>query len=63
MASKAPWKKSNPRKEAGKKAKKLPPAKKAAAKRSAKKAGHPYPNLVDNMRAVSKKKRKKASKR
>jgi len=30
--------------------KKLSPAKKAAAKAAAKKAGRPYPNLIDNMR-------------
>ena len=35
--------------------KKLSPAKKAAAKAAAKKAGRPYPNLVDNMRAARKK--------
>lgn len=32
--------------------KKLSPAKKASAKAAAKKAGRPYPNLVDNMRAA-----------
>lgn len=32
--------------------KKLSPAKKASAKSAAKKAGRPYPNLVDNMRAA-----------
>lgn len=32
----------------------LTPAKKAAAKSAAKKAGRPYPNLVDNMRAARK---------
>lgn len=32
--------------------KKLSPSKKAAAKAMAKKAGRPYPNLVDNMRAA-----------
>ena len=36
------------------KSKKLSPAKKAAAKASAKAAGRPYPNLIDNMK-VSKK--------
>jgi hypothetical protein len=56
MARKAPWKKANPLKKAGKKAKKLSLKRKAAAKRSAKKAGRHYPNLVDNMRAASKKK-------
>jgi hypothetical protein len=40
-----------------KKDKKLTPEKKAEAKARAKKAGRPYPNLVDNM-AVSKKKKK-----
>ncbi len=32
--------------------KKLSSAKKSAAKAAAKKAGRPYPNLVDNMRAA-----------
>jgi hypothetical protein len=32
--------------------KKLSPMQKAAAKQMAKKAGRPYPNLVDNMRAA-----------
>ncbi len=34
--------------------KKLSAVKKANAKRAAKKAGRPYPNLVDNMRAAKK---------
>jgi hypothetical protein len=33
------------------KSKPLSPAQKAKAKAAAKKAGRPYPNLVDNMRA------------
>jgi len=33
----------------------LAPAKKAAAKRMAKAAGRPYPNMVDNLRAARKK--------
>jgi hypothetical protein len=33
-------------------AKKLTSAKKSKAKAAAKKAGRPYPNLVDNMRAA-----------
>lgn len=33
----------------------LSPAKRASAKRAAKAAGRPYPNLVDNMRAARKK--------
>jgi hypothetical protein len=49
-STKAPWDRSNPRKRAGKASKHLSPAKKAAAKASAKRAGRPYPNLVDNMR-------------
>ena len=32
--------------------KKLSSAKKSAAKAAAKKAGRPYPNLIDNMRAA-----------
>lgn len=35
--------------------KKLSPAKKAGAKAMAKRAGRPYPNLVDNMRAAKRK--------
>lgn len=31
---------------------KLSPAKKASAKAAAKRAGRPYPNLIDNMRAA-----------
>jgi hypothetical protein len=37
------------------KPKKLSPAAKTVAKKAAKKAGRPYPNLVDNMRAARKK--------
>jgi len=36
--------------------KKLTPSQKASAKAAAKKAGRPYPNLIDNMRAARKKK-------
>lgn len=36
------------------KPKSLTPAKKSAAKKAAKAAGRPYPNLVDNMRAARK---------
>jgi len=35
----------------------LTPAKKKAAKAAAQRAGRPYPNLVDNMRAAKKAKR------
>ena len=48
---KAFWDKKNPKKTS----KKLTPAQKAKAKASAKAAGRPYPNLVDNA-AVAKKK-------
>ena len=58
MVKSPPWKEANPRKEAGRKLKKLSPAKKVAAKRSAKKAGRRYPNLVDNMRAASRNRKK-----
>ena len=40
------WDTPNP----AKKHKTLSPTKKAAAKAAAKKAGRPYPNLIDNMR-------------
>ena len=58
-----PWKRSNPSKRAGKKSKHLSPAKKAAAKASARRAGRPYPNLVDNMRMAAKSKKKSAKKK
>ena len=50
---KAVWDKPAPAKA---KHTKLSPAKKSAAKARAKKAGRPYPNLVDNMRAAKNKK-------
>jgi len=50
---KALWTRPNPKKAAGR-SKKLSASAKAAAKRSAKKAGRRYPNLVDNMRAAKK---------
>ena len=43
---------SEPRPKGLGKPKKLSTAKKSAAKAAAKKAGRPYPNLVDNMRAA-----------
>jgi hypothetical protein len=52
MAEKKVWDKKDPTK----KDKKLTPSQKAKAKASAKKAGRPYPNLVDNMNAAKKKK-------
>jgi hypothetical protein len=51
LMAKPPWEKPNPKG----KSKPLSPAQKASAKASAKSAGRPYPNLVDNMRAVRKK--------
>lgn len=46
-----PWEKKSP----AKKSAKLTPAQKDAAKEAARKAGRPYPNLVDNMNAARKK--------
>jgi Domain of unknown function (DUF6321) len=63
-SSRAPWKRSNPRKRAGKASKHLTPAQKSAAKARARRAGRSYPNLVDNMRMAAKKPSKaKASKK
>lgn len=53
MKKKAVWDKKNPKKKSSP----LTPAQKAAAKKRAKAAGRPYPNLIDNM-AVAKKKKK-----
>ena len=52
MKKKAFWETENPKKRS----KKLTPAQKTAAKKRAKAAGRPYPNLVDSA-AVSKKKK------
>jgi hypothetical protein len=59
MVKRPPWKKANPRKKAGKKSKKLSPAQKAKARRSARKGGRRYPSLVDNMNAAKEKKRRR----
>ncbi|TAA23286.1 hypothetical protein [Pseudoxanthomonas winnipegensis] len=59
QAKKAPWKKANPARKSASKT--LSSGQKAQAKSRAKKAGRPYPNLVDNM-AVAKKTTKKAAK-
>lgn len=48
----SPWERAAPKSAHHNK---LTPAEKAAAKRKAKRAGRPYPNLVDNMRAAAKK--------
>jgi hypothetical protein len=51
---KAPWEKSNPKEKSGKPAKHLTEPRKASAKKAAKMARRPYPNLVDNMNAANK---------
>lgn len=54
MAAKKPfWEQKNPKK----KSTMLSPSQKSAAKKRAKAAGRPYPNLVDNA-AVARKKKK-----
>lgn len=52
MATKPVWEKPRPKGLGA--PKKMEPAKKAAAKKMAKAAGRPYPNLIDNMRAAKK---------
>jgi hypothetical protein len=52
VKKKAFWETENPKK----KSKKLSPSQKTAAKKRAKAAGRPYPNLIDNA-AVAKKKK------
>ncbi len=47
------WDKPSPKM----KSKALTPKQKASAKARAKKAGRPYPNLIDNMAAARKKKK------
>ncbi|WP_431204051.1 DUF6321 domain-containing protein [Bradyrhizobium betae] len=54
-APRAPWKRANPRKRAGKASKHLTPSQKSSAKARARRAGRRYPNLVDNMRMAAKK--------
>jgi hypothetical protein len=61
--SRVPWKRPNPRKKAGKASRHLSPAKKQAAKARARRAGRPYPNLVDNMRMAAKKTKKRSAKK
>ena len=51
MVTAEPWNKKDPTK----KDKPLTDGQKAKAKAAAKKAGRPYPNLVDNMNAAKKK--------
>lgn len=45
--AKAPWNQGNPKPK--KKRKKMTDGQKAQARAKAKKAGRPYPNLIDNM--------------
>ena len=54
--SKPPWRRANPKKTSGK-TRKLTSAQKSSARKAAKKAGRRYPNLVDNMRAASRRKK------
>jgi len=54
MQKKAFWDKKNPKKES----KSLSPKQKSEAKALAKKAGRPYPNLVDSAAVLRKSKKK-----
>jgi hypothetical protein len=54
-AASKPWKHAAPK---GSSHKTLSPSQKRSAKAAAKKGGRRYPNLVDNMRAAAKKKKK-----
>jgi len=56
-SNKPVWEKPRP-KSLGK-SKKLTPAQKAKAKAAAKKAGRPYPNLIDSMRVAAEARKKK----
>ena len=58
-----PWKRSNPRKRAGRTPRHLTSPQKSAAKARARRAGRPYPNLVDNMRMASKTSARKTEKK
>lgn len=55
---KEPWQCENPRHAQGKESKHLRPQEKAQARRSAREAGRPYPNLVDNLRVVNRRAKK-----
>lgn len=50
--SKAPWQRADP-KAGRRRSRPLTAAAKASAKKAARRAGRPYPNLVDNMRAAT----------
>ena len=60
-AKKDPWDKPNPKTKTGKTTH-LTEAQKKEAKATAKKAGRPYPNMVDNMNEA-KKVKKRATKK
>lgn len=62
-ARRPPWKRSNPRKRAGKASTHLTSAQKSRAKASARRAGRRYPNLVDNMRVAAKTKKRTAKRK
>lgn len=62
VAHNRPWDRPNPKKQAGKKSRKLTAAQKALARLMAREAGRPYPNLVDNMRAAATGKKAKPAK-
>jgi hypothetical protein len=53
-----PWESGNPKPKGARKT--LTAAQKSEAKTSAKKAGRPYPNLVDNMKVAKKAKAKRS---
>lgn len=58
-----PWDRSNPKKKAGRKSRRLTPKQKHEARTRARAAGRPYPNLVDNMAAARKRKTSRAKTR
>lgn len=55
--NKAPWDKPAPKRSTHTR---LTAAEKRSAKKSAQKAGRPYPNLVDNMRVAESRKKKRS---
>ena len=55
----APWKHDDPHHADGDKPRHLSAKEKAEAKRSASQAGRPYPNLVDNLRVLNRRRAKK----
>ena len=50
------WEQKNPKPKS--KRRKMTKAEQSKAKRTAKAAGRPYPNMVDNLRAMKKKRKK-----